>query len=646
MKVEFMDKNEARRYAKERLEEYLAAKGLGANRKPFHCLNPEHPDKNPSMSFDRRRRKVHCFSCGADYDIFDLVGLDYGLTDTAEIFQKTYEILGLEVEGFGPREFSAKLRTKAAPIKAAPPASAEPEKDYTSYFKKAQKNLGQTGYPSLRGLSAPTAAHFGLGFDPKFKAGNDETWEALIIPTGSGSFTARNTSAEADKTRRVRKRGGGPLFNTEVLWSSERPVFVAEGEIDAMCFHEAKAYAVALGSTANVGAFLKLAESRPPGQPLLLALDNDDEGRKASEKLALGLTELGLKFYQVNPYGDSKDAGEALLRDPDNFRDEIEAAEGLEKAAREAERKAYFETSAAYHLSAFKNGIADSVNTRHIPTGFAGLDSALDGGLFEGLYIMGGISSLGKTSLALQLSDQMAQGGEDVLIFSLEMARTELMAKSVSRLTLLIALDNRESVACAKTARGITCGSRYGRYSVTEKLIIDQAMERYEDFAHRVFISEGVGDIGVSRIRREVEKHFFFTGRRPVVLVDYLQILAPHSDRATDKQNTDKAVIELKRLSRDYKIPVIGLSSFNRANYREAVTMEAFKESGAIEYSSDVLIGLQLKGAGEKDFDALAAKDKTPREVELVILKNRHGAAGKKIAFEYYSMFNYFREQG
>ena len=82
--------------------------------------------------------------------------------------------------------------------------------------------------------------------------------------------------------------------------------------------------------------------------------------------------------------------------------------------------------------------------------------------------------------------------------------------------------------------------------------------------------------------------------------------------------------MELKRISRDFKTPVIGISSFNRDNYNNAVSMQSFKESGAIEYSSDILIGLQLKGAGQKDengkpFDPTEAKKKNPREIELVI---------------------------
>ena len=79
-------------------------------------------------------------------------------------------------------------------------------------------------------------------------------------------------------------------------------------------------------------------------------------------------------------------------------------------------------------------------------------------------------------------------------------------------------------------------------------------------------------------------------------------------ERATDKQIVDHNVTELKQLSRDFDIPIFAVSSLNRQNYSERINMAAYKESGAIEYGSDVLIGLQLTGAGEKDFDADAAK--------------------------------------
>ncbi|TFZ14963.1 hypothetical protein E2P75_10135 [Limosilactobacillus fermentum] len=51
---------------------------LGVSTKgPFKCLNPNHMDKTPSMSFDAKDgRHVHCFGCGATWDIFDLIAVN------------------------------------------------------------------------------------------------------------------------------------------------------------------------------------------------------------------------------------------------------------------------------------------------------------------------------------------------------------------------------------------------------------------------------------------------------------------------------------------------------------------------------------------------------------------------------------------
>jgi replicative DNA helicase len=50
------------------------------------------------MNYDKKRNKVHCFSCGADYDTLDIIGIDHGLTDGRDIFNKAYEIFNLMVE--------------------------------------------------------------------------------------------------------------------------------------------------------------------------------------------------------------------------------------------------------------------------------------------------------------------------------------------------------------------------------------------------------------------------------------------------------------------------------------------------------------------------------------------------------------------
>ena len=121
--------------------------------------------------------------------------------------------------------------------------------------------------------------------------------------------------------------------------------------------------------------------------------------------------------------------------------------------------------------------------------------------------------------------------------------------------------------------------------------------------------------------------------------------MQPAEMRADVRVNTDANVKGLKRASRDYNIPIIAISSINRENYQNEMKMSSFKESGGIEYGADVLLGLQLKGAGTSDFDVEAAKGKDPREIELKIIKNRNGIANKKIQYMYFPKFNYINER-
>ena len=129
--------------------------------------------------------------------------------------------------------------------------------------------------------------------------------------------------------------------------------------------------------------------------------------------------------------------------------------------------------------------------------------------------------------------------------------------------------------------------------------------------------------------------------------------------RLSDKQSTDKNVLELKRLSRDMNIPILGISSLNRENYNSPINLAAFKESGAIEYGSDVLIGLQHNGMDYVDDESDADRksrirdlkrenierefDNLPIAVQLKVMKNRNGRKSGAV-FNFYPRYNFFEE--
>ena len=93
-----------------------------------------------------------------------------------------------------------------------------------------------------------------------------------------------------------------------------------------------------------------------------------------------------------------------LVKNRETFKARVE--EAISETRDDKEK--YLETSTDNYIQDFVNGIADSVNTPCIPTGFPMLDEVLDGGLFEGLYVVGAISSLGKTTLVTQYQNKTA----------------------------------------------------------------------------------------------------------------------------------------------------------------------------------------------------------------------------------------------
>lgn len=512
-------------------------------------------------------------------------------------------------------------------------------------------------YCKARGFTDATIDRFNIGYNPSFKlAGTDEP-RAIIPYPGEEYYTARRLSAAGDTDGKKYLyppkviAGGKRAFNVPALTGGAEIVYITEGQLDAISIEQAGGAAVGCNEPSQMLDALEKAGDKVTAKYFIIVPDRDENGAGADKawKMWNWLNDAKLAVFTQELPDGVHDANDGLKR-PGLLQSWIASTpkiiEAEKEKAQEAQRQEFNEQTGAGRLAAFADEIRNSINKQATPTGFNQLDRKLEGGLWPGLYIIGAISSLGKTTFGLQIVDQIArETGRGCLVFSLEMAAFELMAKSISRITDSLASQEREK----KTMRGITAGGRYLNYSETEKALIKAAFDEYGTFAGNIVIIEGQGDIGVEQIRATVHRYTAaHAGKAPIILVDYLQILAPADPRATDKQNADRAVTELKRISRDYKTPVIAISSFNRDNYSTVANMAAFKESGAIEYSSDVLLALQLEGVGVKgsDFNVDTAKQAIPRKVELCILKNRNGQTGAKIPFEYDARFNAFHEQG
>ena len=649
-----MNNENAKAELKTHLEEFLLNEmAVKMNRAGFfNCINPEHDDRNPSMKLDPHsgNQRAKCFSCNASYDILEAIGIHYNLNSFPQQLSKGAELYNIQLDAPMPARETTHIHVERPkqPVEA-------PKRDFSSYINECHERVAETDYFKNRGISEDLIERYKLGYDPQFKA-QGRTMQAVIIPNGNNAYTARNTDPDAPKKRRYIKQGTSKPVAFQGNTEQTAPIFIVEGELDALSIATAGGNVIALGSLSNIDSYVEDTEKDTKAKkqlledegiayaqrPVIIALDNDERGQEAGRKLENDLRMLEIDAYAVNPYGRYKDANEALLNDTDAFKGFVTDATYKEDFLQFINDQ----YSARAKINNFFNGISERANFPAIPTGFELLDKTLDGGLYAGLYVIGAISSLGKTTLALQMADQIAKNGQDVLIFSLEMAEEELIAKSISRQTYL--KDPKK----AKTMRDITAGARYQHYTQDEKQLIQDSAQAYGEYANHIFIHEGGLDpVGIEEIKREVQRYHERMNKPPVVIIDYLQIIAKEDDRTIDKSHIDKAVTELKKISRQYRAPVMAISSFNRDNYDQPVNLTSFKESGGIEYSADVILGLQFtemiddKGKVKKSFNVDEEKKKNPRRVQAKLLKNRNGETGKAINFKFNAKYNYFEEE-
>ena len=604
--------------------DYLYDRGINPAKR-FHCLNPTHLDRNPSMGYDSKRYKVHCFACQADYDLFDLLMLDNHLASSGEALALAREKWGRPDRRPPAPAASHSVSVPRKQDQAPQPTPSLPE-DHAAYIARCAADAGKTNYFTQRGLSPETVSRFSLGYD--------QERECVVLPCEKSRVVRR----EVGEKRYLNEKGQpSPLFQPELLTAcgEDTPVFLAEGTFDALSAEELGFRCAGMNGAGNREKIAALLRTLPGPVPIALVPDNDEAGNAWAEALTAEFPWL----YRCDPVPVGKDLNESLTADRDATASFLRAQAD---ACLAHMPPPYKTLCAAGQMDALDAYIVRQAQRPPLSTGFPTLDKALDGGFYDGLYVLGAVSSLGKTAFCMQMADALARQRRDVLVFSLEMTAFELMARSISRESFLS--DTSRGRTLAKTVRGVLDGRRYRFYTPQEQAHLAAAKDTYAAYGNHLWFREGDHETGLAYISVEIARHIAQTGVTPVVLIDYLQIIAPVDVHFTDKQNLDRIVCALKKLSRTYSLTILAISSFNRENYNLEVSMSAFKESGGIDYSADVLLGLQARGAGSRSFNLDEEKRKDPRELELKILKNRSAALGDPVPFRYYPAFSCFQE--
>ena len=651
-----MDLNEIKYHLPEEVNQRLTAdrREKGKWICPF-CGSGNQPGQKHDAAFSINPDGIHwmCFSCRRKGDIFDFVSQCEGISLSAAT-----KIL--------KEKYGSRTGTQHQQRQPEPDQQQKAPQDFSEFIRKAHEALkGSLGeeYLQQRGITAETADRFMLGF-----AEDQKKQPCIVLPHDSaGTYYTTRAISDMVSTKHMKPTGvPAILFNTDALYQNQQPCFVVESQLCAISIEQEGGSAVALAGLPGISAFLSLLDKERPSAFLLLSLDNDAPGQQGQRELAAGLKERQIPFLEYNIAGNCKDPNELLMMDhaadpPSKLLHySIQAAHEVVsdflKAEADREKELYRSQSTGASFADFTKYLTENAGRPPIPTGFDSLDKILNGGLTAALYIMGAISSLGKTSWMLNIADNIAAAGRDVLYFSLEMSRYELIAKSISRISFQRAGRNSSPLGDAFSTFEIL-NSQGAGLTLQQISALQDAMKEYQETVGKhMYIFSGINSISVEDVTQAVEEHIRITGTRPVVFIDYLQILAPEDIRSTDKQNTDRAVVKLKNMSAQHDIPVFCISSLNRTNYSEPINMAAFKESGAIEYGSDVLIGIQLYGIdrkkGEKDNDRAVriaeilkkAEEGTQTDLEVKVLKNRNGSRGGSGRLLFDKKYNSFTE--
>lgn len=637
-----------------------------------------------------------CKQCGVKGTIIDIYAYENGIDATtnegkSQVINELCKTYGID-NNTNNQEAKQKPSTELLQAQIKTIKQHEDNKikkyDFTDVVDRLHKQLLESPegmkYFLDRGLSEDTIKRFKLGYEPKgmneaFKdypelqnkkiGDSHEKAECYqyFIPTFNDKgectyiLSRRNDilanqkieegkiNYKVDDFRKLKTKNltgvSTTIYNFDEVMKNDL-IFICEGWCDTLSLENEGYKSVALNSVTGVDKFIDMIQEVEDYQSktYVIALDNDKSGKEARQKLQDKLQKLKCRVKHLYPEGEGvKDINDMLLKDEKSL---LYSIIKIEQEIQEENDKILTQNSCYSHLNSILNKFISNKNRKLLSTGYSKLDATLGGGLYNSLYVIGGISGLGKTSIVLNILENLAKKEQDVLFISLEMSREELVAKSLSRFTRET-VDKRFTPMDYPSQRDI----QNGNFDM-EAPYFQEGLINYTEASKHIFIKEANFNYNTELIREDIIKHKALRGKAPVVVVDYLQVLPCLKDYGDDKKNIDFNITELKRISREYDIPVIVISSIGRQYYKKPIDFEAFKSSGNIEFTADVVIGLQysfMADIGNKQENQIQemyqeAKAKYPREVQTVILKNRNGSIGEYTNFIYEPKYNYFKE--
>jgi len=250
-----------------------------------------------------------------------------------------------------------------------------------------------------------------------------------------------------------------------------------------------------------------------------------------------------------------------------------------------------------------------------LSSGFKSLDALITGFRPETLTVLAGRPSMGKSTLALNIADEVSKT-KNVIFYSLEMGQVQLMLKMAS---------SHSSINLSKIDNG--------NMSDTEEGVF------YKELADIGNQNLTIIDKGGMSINDIVSKSRQLNSEKKVdmIVIDYLQIMK--YDKGREISELGNITRELKYLSKELGIPIILLSQLSRnVEQRENKRpfMSDLRSSGEIEQDADIIIMVYRDEYYDPD-----SEDKGL--AEFIVSKNRMGQIGF-VKCEFHGQYSKFKD--
>ena len=207
-----------------------------------------------------------------------------------------------------------------------------------------------------------------------------------------------------------------------------------------------------------------------------------------------------------------------------------------------------------------------------LSTGFSDLDKETTGLHPGNLVIVAGRPAMGKTTLGVNIAENVAMAGGVALVFSLEMSAADLVERSMAR---------AGSVNTQTLRKGKLTEDDWSRVTVALGKLNGKSL----------VIDDDPGTATVAQMRRKAVRLKRKHGRLDLIVVDYLQLM--RGDGNNRNEEIGGITRGLKLLARELNIPIILLSQLNRGvedRTDKRPMMSDLRESGAIEQDADVIL--------------------------------------------------------